>query len=457
MKTLLINLPTTDHPIVRDMAGGVGFDGGALLVLPPLDLAYMASTLLAKGYEVKIIDCDAEGCLPRDVPEKVKLYGPEIVIAGVSLPNLYQDCQMLKEMRAYTSARIFAKTNINFAPVLKEICQRSIADLCIYGESDIVIDDIIRGEEKRGTAYFQGPEFKVEENIIIEDLDALPLPARNLLPNDKYRYVLLGDKVTTMQTSRGCPYPCVYYCPYPLVQGRSWRSRSPAHVVREIEDIAANYRIDKILFRDATFTLDKERVKNICRLLAEKKINISWWCETRVDCVDYELMRLMKEAGCRGMNIGVETGDPELMRKQAKVGLTIEKLNLIIKSARELKLKLHLLLMIGLPEETRASLYKTYRLIRDLKPESIGVCIVTPYPGTALYEQARQKGWIESEDWTRFGGHCPVMHTDNFSVKDLSRAHRMVVQGFNLSKKGVLGRLKLLGLDYNFRRWADNG
>ena len=239
-----------------------------------------------------------------------------------------------------------------------------------------------------------------------------------------------------MQTSRGCPYPCSYYCPYPLVQGKSWRSRSPAHVVREIEDIARNYRIDKILFRDATFTLDKERVRNICGLIAEKKINISWWCETRVDCLDYELMRLMKEAGCRGMNIGVETGDPELMRKQAKAGLTIEKLNLIIKAARELKLKLHLLLMIGLPQETKGSLYKTYKLIRDLRPESIGVCIVTPYPGTALYEQARQKGWIESEDWTRFGGHYPVMHTDNFSAKDLSRAHRMIMYGFNLSKKG---------------------
>lgn len=457
MKILLINLPTKGRPIVRDMAAGVGFDGGKLLLLPPMDLAYMGATLLAKGNSVKIIDSDARLFGADELYQEVKEYGPEAVIAGVALPNLYQDCQMLKEMRAYTSARIFAKTNISFAPVLKEICQRSLADMCIYGESDIAIDDIIQGREKRGAAYFQGPEFKVEENIIVEDLDALPLPARGLLPNDKYHYVLLGERVTTMQTSRGCPYPCAYYCPYPLVQGRSWRSRSPAHVVREIEDIVANHRIDKILFRDATFTLDKERVRNICRLLAEKKINISWWCETRVDCLDYELMRLMKEAGCRGMNIGVETGDPELMRKQAKVGLTIEKLNLIIKSARELKLKLHLLLMIGLPEETRASLYKTYRLIRNLKPESIGVCIVTPYPGSALYEQARQKGWIESEDWTRFGGHCPVMHTDNFSVKDLSRAHRMIVQGFNLSKKGVLGRLKLLGLDYNFRRWADNG
>lgn len=457
MNILLINLPTKGHPIVRDMAGGVGFDGGELLLLPPLDLAYMGATLLAKGHSVKIIDSDARGYRQDDVYQAVKEYGPEAVIAGVSLPNLYQDCLMLKEMRGYTAARIFAKTNISFAPVLKEICQRSQAQACIYGECDIVIDEIIQGKEKRGTAYFKGGEFKVEENIIVEDLDALPLPARNLLPNDKYRYVLLGDKVTTMQTSRGCPYPCAYYCPYPLVQGRSWRSRSPENVVREIEDIVVNHRIDKILFRDATFTLDKERVKNICALLERKRIKISWWCETRVDCLDYELMRLMKDAGCRGMNIGVETGDPELMRRQAKVGLTIEKLNLIIKSARELKLKLHLLLMIGLPQETKKSLYKTYKLIRDLRPESIGVCIVTPYPGTALYEQARQKGWIESEDWTRFGGHYPVMHTDNFSAKDLSRAHRMIIQGFNLSKKGALGRLKLLGLDYRFRRWSGHG
>ena len=457
MKILLINLPTKGHPIVRDMAGGVGFDGGELLLLPPMDLAYMAATLLAKGHSVKIIDSDAQGYCADDVYQAVKEYGPDAVIAGVSLPNLYQDCLVLKEIRNHSACRVFAKTNINFAPVLKEICQRSLADMCVYGESDMVIEEILKGREKRGTAYFKGAEFKMEENIIVEDMDALPLPARNLLPNDKYRYVLLGDKVTTMQTSRGCPYPCSYYCPYPLVQGKSWRSRSPAHVVREIEDIARNYRIDKILFRDATFTLDKERVKGICALLAEKKIEVSWWCETRVDCLDYEIMRGMKEAGCRGMNIGVETGDPELMRAQAKAGLTIEKLNLVIQAARELRLKLHLLLMIGLPQETRGSLYKTYKLIRDLKPESIGVCIVTPYPGTALYEQARQKGWIESEDWTRFGGHYPVMHTDNFSAKDLLKARQMIIQGFNLSKKALWGRFKLLAIDYRFRRWAGNG
>lgn len=457
MNILLINLPAKERPLARDMAGGIGFDGGESMLLPPLDLAYMAATLLGNGHGVKIIDSDAQGYFADDLYRQVKEYSPEAVIAGVSLPNLYQDCLILKEIRGYTQGRIIAKTNINYIPVLKEICQRSLADICVYGESDIAIDEIIQGKEKRGTAYFKDGEFKVEENLIVEDLDALPLPAMRLLPYDKYRYTLLGDKTVTMQTSRGCPYPCAYYCPYPLAQGNSWRSRSPGHVVREIEDIVNNCRINKILFRDATFTLDKQRVKNICGLLKEKKIQVNWWCETRVDCLDYELMRLMKDAGCQGMNIGVETGDPGLMRAQAKAGLTIEKLNVVIKAASGLKLRLHFLLMIGLPLETRKSLYMTYRLIRDLNPQSIGVCIVTPYPGTALYEQARQKGWIESGDWRMFGGHSPIMHTDNLSAGDLLKAHQMIIQGFYLSKKGAWGRIRLLALDYRFRQWAKYG
>ena len=117
-------------------------------MLPPLDLAYMGATLLAKGHRVKIIDSDALSFCADDLYQAVKEYGPEAVIAGVSLPNLYQDCLMLKEMRGYTSAPVFAKTNISFAPVLKEICQRSLAEACIYGECDIVIDEIVQGKEK---------------------------------------------------------------------------------------------------------------------------------------------------------------------------------------------------------------------------------------------------------------------------------------------------------------------
>lgn len=457
MKVLLINSPAKEHPVVRDMAGGLGFDGGNGIVLPPLDLAYMAATLLNRGNEVKIIDSDVENYLRADVYRVIQNYKPEVIITTVSLPTLYEDCSFLKKIRQFYSGKIIAKTNITYPPILKEILGKSSVDFCIYGECDINIDKIITGEEKKGMAYLKEGELKVEENSIIKNLDELPLPARNLLPNEKYQYILLGDEVTTMQTSRGCPFPCSYYCPYPLVQGKKWRARSPQHVLREIEDIVKNHNIKKILFRDATFTLDKERAKQICNLVLEKELKVNWWCETRVDCLDKKLMEKMVQAGCKGMNIGVETGDPEVMQTQAKIGMTLEKLKTIRKMAKELGLQLHFLLMIGLPNETKKSLYETYKLICDLKPETMGVCIVTPYPGTPLYAEAKEKGWIETEDWTRFGGHLPVMHTDNLSSQDLLKAQKLLHQEFYLLNEKLLKKwVKSKILEYRFKRWLSH-
>jgi radical SAM superfamily enzyme YgiQ (UPF0313 family) len=455
MRILLLNTPAREQKVVRDMAGGLGFDGGGSVVLPPLELAYMAATLLRKGHQVRLIDPDAENHTQADVFRMVEAFKPDAAIATVSLPTLYRDCAFIAELRAHLPGKIFAKTSIAYAGILKEIVAKSAADACIFGECELNIEGVVEGQERKGTAYMHAGEFKVEENSLIADLDALPLPARQLLPNDKYTYILLGDKATTMQTSRGCPYPCAYYCGYPLVQGRKWRARSPEHVILEIEDIVRNHGIRKILFRDATFTLNKSRTHRICDLIIENKLEISWWCETRVDCLDEDLMGKMRSAGCLGMNIGVESGDPQVLEAQAKIGLTLEKLGAIRNTARELGLKLHFLLMIGLPDETKRSLYATYRLLDDLKPESMGVCIVTPYPGTPLYEEAAAKGWIESEDWTKFGGHTAVMHTDDLSVEDLKKTQGMLQRGFALrSSKNPLNRLRLWALNRQFRKWC---
>lgn len=456
MRVLLINPPAKAQLIVRDMAGGLGFDGGNSVVLPPLELAYMAATLLNKGHEAKIIDSDVEDYQSDDVCQVVKEYQPDTIIATVSLPTIYNDCSFLKDVRKHFSARIIVKTCIAYPSILKEILERSTVDLCIYGECDIDIDKIIAGEEKKGVAYLKNGELKVEENSIITNLDELPLPARHLLPNEKYRYVLLGDRVTIMQTSRGCPFPCSYYCAYPLVQGKKWRVRSPEHIVMEMEDIIINHQIKKIFFRDATFTLDKKRTYQICDLIIQRNLKIEWWCETRVDCLNEKLMQKMKQAGCKGMNVGVETGDAEVLETQAKIGMTLEKLKTVRKTAQEFGLRLHFLLMIGLPDETKKSLYKTYKLINNLKPETIGICIITPYPGTPLFAEAKEKGWIETEDWTKFGGHTPIMHTDNLSSQDLLRAQQMFHQGFYLSRKGLIGRIISRLLDYRFKKWVSH-
>ncbi|MBU4013909.1 MAG: radical SAM protein [Proteobacteria bacterium] len=453
MKILLINSPAKSQPVVRDMAGGLGFDGGNSVVLPPLELSYMTATLLNKGHEAKIIDSDVEDYKNDDIYRIIKEYKPEAIIATVSLPTIYNDCSFLQEICHYSSANVIAKTSISYPPILKEILKKSSADFCIYGECDLNIDKIIGGEERKGTAFLSNGKLEIVENSIVADLDKLPLPARNLIPNEKYHYILLGDKTTTMQTSRGCPYPCSYYCAYPLVQGKKWRSRSPEHVLREIEDIVNNYQIKKILFRDATFTLNKKRTHKICDLIIQKNLKIEWWCETRVDCLDSKLMQKMRQAGCQGMNIGVETGDPEILETQAKIGMTLEKLNVIRNIAQKLGLRLHFLLMVGLPKETKKTLYETYKLICALKPESIGITIVTPYPGTQLYTEAKEKGWIKTEDWSMFDGHSPIMRTDNLSFQDLVKAQRMIYRGFSLSCRGPISWIRLRLLDYCFKRW----
>lgn len=455
MKVLFISPPAKDHPVVRDMAGGLGFDGGPLTALPPLEFAYMAATLLNKGHEAKIIDSDIEGYDYLAICQHINEFQPDSIIVNVSLPTLYQDCSFLKRVCEKFSLPLIVKTGIMYPPLLKEILERSTANLCIYGESDLQIEEIILGKEKIGTAYFENDEFRMEKESVVSDLDQLPLPARNLLSNEKYRYELLGDKVTVMQTSRGCPFPCSYYCAYPMVQGSNWRARTPVHVVREIEDIVHNHQIKKILFRDATFTLKKQRTEQICDLVIQKNIKIEWWCETRVDCLDRALMKKMKDAGCLGMNIGVETGDPEVMETKAKIGLTMDKLISVRDWAQQIGLRLHFLLMLGLPEETKQSIYKTHKLLCGLKPKTMGVCIVTPYPGTQLYKEAKQKGWIESEDWSRYGGHYPVMHTDDVSADDLMKARRMMQLGFYFLKKRFTGRLGLFLLDYYFKRWIN--
>ncbi len=454
MKALLIQILSEERPVVRDMAGGLGFDGGPAIVLPPLELMTMAAYLRTSGYDVELIDMNIAPGSRHETLEAVKRFAPQVIITTVSLPSLRHDCAFIRNMRESVSATIIVKTGITYPSLVEDILRTSTADCCIFGECADRIAQIIASEECDGVARIVDGVFSMRPNRIISDLDGLMLPCRDLVHNAAYHYVFLGDAVATMQTSRGCPFVCAYYCPYPLVQGKEWRAQSAQRVLQEIEDIVHTHGLHKILFRDAVFTLHKERVTAICRGIIRKKIDIQWWCETRVDCLDQELVSLMKEAGCMGMNIGVETGDPDLMRTEAKVGLTVQKLERLCVHARRIGLQLHFLLMIGLPHETPATVYKTYELVARLKPASIGICIVTPYPGTPLFEEASRKGWIETRDWTQYGGHSPVMHTDTLTSDDLAYVRDTIQRLFYAQRGGLRQRLFAFFERGRFKAWA---
>ena len=437
---LLINTPSLDkRPVSRSMAGGLGFDSGESMILPPLDLAIMASRLRSKGQRVDLLDADPLRYTEKQMIDLVRDGQFSSVVATVSLPTLLNDCTFISNLRGLVPDKVAAKTMIQDKEILKYILDKSGADFVIYGECDLSIDELLEGTSTKGAAFYRDGSFTREDGEPVQDLDNLPFPSWDLLPYAKYTYPLLGDGMMTMQTSRGCPFPCSYYCPYPLVEGKAWRSQSPGRVFKEIKEIVTQYNIKKILFRDATFTLDKQRVHQICDLIIADNLDVRWWCETRVDCLDDELLEKMNNAGCAGINIGVETGDQRVVQFQAKRGLTLKKLTHLREKAKALGFRLHFLLSVGFPEETKTSIVDTFDLIQDLQPESLGITVMTPYPGTPLFKEAENKQWIESKNWEEYGGHQFVMHTDKMSREDMDRGFKYLVSGYGLLKNRYAG------------------
>jgi DNA-binding NarL/FixJ family response regulator len=147
MKVLLLNTPSRKRPVIRDMAGGIGFDGGDAIRLPPLDLLYFGATLLDKGHTVRVIDADAENMTDEQAITKACEFSPDIIIATVSLPTIYNDTAFLKKLKTTLNpAKVIAKTGIKYPQILKEMLELSCADLVIYGECDTIVDKIIENQ-----------------------------------------------------------------------------------------------------------------------------------------------------------------------------------------------------------------------------------------------------------------------------------------------------------------------
>jgi GT2 family glycosyltransferase/radical SAM superfamily enzyme YgiQ (UPF0313 family)/tetratricopeptide (TPR) repeat protein len=448
MRIALINSPSlTVRPVSRSMAGGLGFDGSEDMLLPPLDLAIMAATLRQTGEMVDLIDADPLGLDAEGVYARLDGHHWDFIVGTVSLPTLEHDASFLAELRRrHPTTRIAGKTLVRDHAVLKAFLERSAANLVIHGEADLTITDIVYGRSIAGTAWLEadtpdaGLSFRFDEGSPVEDLNQLPIPARDLLPNERYIYPLLGTPVATLQTSRGCPYPCGYYCPYPLVEGVKWRSQSPERIFAELKEVVEQQGISKIYFRDATFTLNQERVAKLCDLIVEVGWPIEWVCETRVDCLSDLLLEKMRDAGCVGLLVGVETGDEQVMHlREGKKGLTIPMLAHLREKTFQLGIRLHFLLIVGLPQETRESLVATYDLIQRYKPDTIGVTIITPYPGTPLHAEGLREGWIDSEQWKDYGGHQIPMHTPNLTRDDMEAGKRFLEEGFALLQKRQVG------------------
>lgn len=382
--------------------------GKTSLICPPLGLAYVAASLQKSNHRVIILDYLLEKFSEKKLLKFIKKENAFIIGLTAVTPNIKKALFLAEIIKKKFPEKIIVLGGAHVTLKPREILEKTKnIDYIFRGEGEIRFPKLIEYIlKKENPENLPGLTFRKNKQIIntpdatfIENLDELPFPARELLNIKKYSKYLnnLKKPATTIFTSRGCPYHCIY-CSKPIT-GTKFRPRSPENIISEIELLKNEYGIKELQFYDDTFTLDKERVLKICQLLIEKKIKIQWKCETRINLVDEELLKIMKKAGCYFIAYGIESGNQRILNFLKK-STTIEQIKNAVMLTKKTNIKVLGYFMLGIPTENEKEIKQTIKFSKELNLDYVQFAIATAYPGTDLYNIAKQSGKI-SNDWTQ--------------------------------------------------------
>jgi len=451
MKVLLINPPWSIKEQYTKDFHRVG------AVVSPLGLAYIAAVLKESGYAVEILDCIAQRTTLESLGKQIEHIKPDVV--GIT-------CLTPMALRSMEAAKIAKEAMPNSVVVMggphpsvlpQETLQNSSIDIIVIGEGECTMLELVKCiESGDDLEKVPGVVFRKNGRLVHTrprppaDLDLLPFPARHLLPMKNYHPTPANYRklpCPTMITSRGCPFRCTY-CSNSIF-ARSYRASSPHNVVKEMEHLMSEYGAKEILFWDDVFTLNLKRTQEICELIIKRGLNIPWTCESRVDCVNADLLAKMKEAGCWQIGYGVESGDQEVL-DTIKKGITLEQVEKVFKWTKEAGIDTRAYLMIGLPGETRKQVLKTIDFTKRLDADIAQFCITTPYPGTELFEIAKNEGTLKSVDWSHYLllPDDPVYVTKLLTVEELQYLLQKAYKDFYFRPSYIIKRaLKTRSLD----------
>jgi len=452
----LINPPNPSTGISnKDMMGGFGQlylkNKTKSCRVPALDILYTAAVLRDNKFSVNIIDCLGLNYGTEELLEALKADKPEIIGLRTSTPTFKWDLDIALQIKDVIESKLILFGS-HASLFFKEVTVNDGIDAIILGEPELTFLDIAKKgsfEGVNGVYFKHGNSF--QENPIrpfIEDLDNLPFPAWDLVPYNNYDSGELNNNYKpflTVLASRGCPFQC-YYCPYPVTQGYKWRARSANNVVKEIEYLITNFKPRYLLFRDPEFTLDKERVSEICKNIIKRKIKIPWRCETRIDTLDKDLIGLMAKAGCIGINMGIESADDSVLRKVGRKPFEKSNSIQVIGKCKEVGIETFCFFIIGLPGDTEKSILNTINLSLELNPSFAQFSIATPYPATKLRAWAIENSFLENYSFDELTGYNAVMRNENLSLDSIQQLHKFANRMWKFGKRGRKERIIKKGL-----------
>lgn len=422
---LLVNPPTPDGALWIRTQHRVGRRTRENMVWPQVSLAQMGA-MLVPSYKIKIIDANAERMGWKEFTTLLDKYQPKYYMTQVTAPTLEND--MYGTFLAHTrgAKTIAFGTHVTPIPV-QTMNSFPTLDFILRGEPDLTIRDLLdhlehkTGERPdfickmiaehdpdykesfnedgsvnlrgiKGLVFRDGVEVVVNPTRpFIKDLNDLPIPLHHLLPYQKYRMPLMKGPFTFIVSSRGCTAGCIYCIKHVNYQ-YTVRLRSPERILEELW-VLKKLGINYVNMYADLFTVSRDQVMELCKLMIESKIDMHWTCNSRVDYVDEEMLGMMGKAGCFFMTWGIESGSESVL-KHARKGAYPEKVERALKWSKAAGIKNWGYFIIGLPTETEATIRQTIDFAKKLPLDIALFHVAAPYPGTPFFFEVVREGWF---------------------------------------------------------------
>ncbi len=422
---------------------------------PPPGLLSIAACVRNGGYSVKVIDCNIDSpSVESFEPFFEKEFGQKfssIRIIGITAMTctIKKAYKIAKICKKYYPQALMVFGGVHATFVTDEVINNQFVDVVALGEGEETLEEIVAGHDlnKIKGIFFKRPVGKDKHEIVkntprerIANLDSLPMPAYDLLPVLKYKPAKGTYKrlpAMSMMTSRGCPGRCTF-CNKTL--GDRMVFKSAEKILEEIRYLIKNYQIRQILFYDDTFTVYRDNVIRLCDLIIENKIDVSWTCFARVDFVDLAMLEKMKKAGCHQIMYGVENIDASVLKNLNK-NINLNQVINAVKWTKEAGIECRVAFMIGSPGDNEETVKKNIKFINKLNPDLLIANITTPFPGTAMFQWAKEKNLILTYDWDDYTLAKPVMRLENLSVSQIQDLYKLMYKSFYIRPRYIFKRL----------------